>query len=269
MLLMGNGVPSSKVVDNIIAVWSTAENFDSQRYHWPDQTTERRWRFGMSHVCQVHIGMALTKAADDKRQMLTGDGTPVNGKHVECFVITTGDVKIAMLPWVQAGKTAELSAENTVKMINTCQRAYNRWYEKCTDKTGLPTPVRKGSLILNVAGSINDHAANETARVNFLSVIKQRVAKDLGISTTDDMVSFYCNTHKGMLLAKAFRKADHSFLSSLFPDRDKGEFRTSNLLDTFQIQIAKMFGHHTSAYAFGKLRQGEEGVPVICMYVIA
>ena len=50
--------------------------------------------------------------------MLTGDGTPVNGKHVESFIITTDDVKIAMIPWVQAGKASQLSAENTVKMID-------------------------------------------------------------------------------------------------------------------------------------------------------
>ena len=283
MLLMGNGVPSSKVKDNIIAVFSgtrscTAETSkpairkshrnDSSptpadatssqsadlktRYFWPDQTSQRRWRFGMAHVCRCHIGMELTKAANDKKQILTGDGTPVNGKHVECFVITTADVKIAMLPWVQASKTSELSAENTVKMINECQIAYNKWYEKCGDKRGLPTPVKKGSLILNVAASVNDHAANETARVSFLSKIRKRVATELGVESVPDMVSFYCNTHKAMLLAKALRKADHEFLVSLFPDRDKGEFRTSNLLDTFQIQISKMFGHHFGAYAFGK-----------------
>ena len=91
----------------------------------------------MTHVCQVHIGMTLTKAVNDKKQILTGDDTPANGKHVEFFVITTEDVKIEMLPWIQAGKTSELSAENTVKMINTCQTAYNRWNEKCANKQGL------------------------------------------------------------------------------------------------------------------------------------
>ena len=69
---------------------------------------------------------------------------------------------------------------------------------------------------------VNDHAANETARVAFLTKIKRYVASVLGVDT-DDMVSFYCNTHKGMLLAKDLRKADHAFLLSLFPDRDKGE----------------------------------------------
>ena len=50
---------------------------------------------------------------------------------------------------------------------------------------------------------------------------------------------FGCNTHKAMLLAKAFRAADHSFLSELLPERDTaiGEFRTSNMLDMFQMQV--------------------------------
>ena len=183
-------------------------------------------------------------------QVLTGDGTPVRGKHVECFVITTEDVKIAMIPWVQAGKASQLSADNTVKMIDLCQKAYNDFYAACTDKQGLPTPVVQGSLILNVAASVNDHAANETKRVKFISQIKSRIAKELG-ATDSGIEAFYCNTHKAMLLAKALRKADHDFLSTICPVRDSGEFRTSNLLDMFQMQMSKMFGHHVDAYAFG------------------
>ena len=125
--LMANGKPASQVNADITTVLSGGENFDTDRYRWPDQTTHRRWRFGITHVCQVQIGMELTRAANNKKQVLTGDGTPVNGKHVESFVITTDDVKIAMIPWVQAGKGSELSAENTVKMINRCQRAYDDW----------------------------------------------------------------------------------------------------------------------------------------------
>ena len=134
-------------------------------------------------------------------QVLTGDGTPVNGKHVEGFVITTEDVNIAMIPWVQAGKTSSLSAENTVIMIDRCQAAYNKFYEQCQDKEGLPVPVMQGSLILNVAASINDHASNETARVTFISKIKERVAKDLGLVHEGELnlISFHCNAHKAML----------------------------------------------------------------------
>lgn len=55
-----------------------------------------------------------------------------------------------------------------------------------------------------------------------------------------------------MLLAKAFRECDHKWLLSLLPEkRQAGEFRTSNLLDLFELQLAKMFGHTTEAYAFG------------------
>ena len=245
-------IHSSKVSANIVSVLSGTGELHEDLYNWPDERTQRRWRFAMEHICQVQIGMALTKAANDKRQVLTGDGTPVGGKHVEGFVITTEDVNIAMLPWVQPGKTSELSAENTVRMIDRCQRAYNTFYHKSKDKQGLPTPVTQGSLILNVASAVNDHAANETCRVDFISKIKARIADQLGIDTSSGPIyQFYCNTHKAMLLAKAIRKADHEFMSTICPEREKGEFRTSNLLDTFQIQLAKMFGHHWDAYAFG------------------
>ena len=155
-----------------------------------------------------------------------------------------------MIPWVQGGKASELSANNTVLMIDRCQKAYNDFYHHCEDKQGLPAPVTQGSLILNVAATVNDHAANETKRVKFLSKIKARIAKELG-ATDNGIEEFYCNTHKAMLLAKALRKADHDFLATVCPDRDIGEFRTNNLLDTFQIQLAKMFGHHVDSYAFG------------------
>lgn len=136
-------------------------------------------------------------------------------------------------------------------MIDRCQTAYNKFYAKCEDKDGLPVPVKQGSLILNVAASVNDHAANETARVKFISKIRDRIASQLGEDNKNPLVSFYCNTHKAMLLAKALREADHQFMSTVCPDRDEGEFRTSNLLDSFEIQISKMFGHHIESYAFG------------------
>ena len=254
MMLMGNGVPASQVTANVVSIFEgTGKLGDPTRYNWPDQTTYRRWRYGMEHICRVQIGMELTKAAHDKRQVLTGDGTPVNGKHVESFIITTSDVKIAMIPWVQAGKGSELSAHNTVKKLNLCQRANNGWYVKCKDKAGLPVPVQLGSLILNVLGAINDMAPNEIKRVGCLSNIKKRLAVQIFGEEVQasDLISFKCNGHKGMLLAKALRKADHDVFILLFPDRDKGEFRTNNILDMFQIQLAKMFGHHAQSYAFG------------------
>ena len=125
-----------------------------------------------------------------------------------------------------------------------------------------------------MGASVNDHAANESKRVAFISKIKARIAAELGATHTEIM-SFFCNTHKAMLLAKALRKADHDYLSTLCPDRDVGEFRTNNLIDMFCLQLAKMFdspscivalivpcthvvscftlrfGHHSDAYAFG------------------
>ena len=74
--LMANCVPASQVTANIVSVFqSTGRLADPTQYHWPDETTYRRWRYGMAHICRVQIGMELTKAAHDKKQVLTGDGT--------------------------------------------------------------------------------------------------------------------------------------------------------------------------------------------------
>lgn len=83
---MANGVTASQVGNNIITVLSgTGKLGEEGRFNWPDQTAFRRWRYGMTHVCRVQIGMELTRAAHNKRQVLIGDGTPVAGKHVESF----------------------------------------------------------------------------------------------------------------------------------------------------------------------------------------
>ena len=225
---------------------------------------------------------------------------------MECFVITVDDVKIAMLPWVQAGKTSQLSAENTVKMIDRCQRVYNNFYKICKDKEGLPTPVTQGTLILNVAATVNDHASNEKCRVEFISKIRERVAAELDLTDElegNPLVSFYCNTHKvvttscstadgypqtvpvafsfaltlrlcwwrkryarltmtSCLTSVPIATLESSGHPHLHPSYSLSRahssappfaLRSSNLLDTFQIQLAKMFGHHKDAYAFGNL----------------
>ena len=69
MLMMANGTEASKVNSNIVTVLDGTGRLDEELYNWPDQRTYRRWRFGMAHVCQVHIGLALTKAAHNKQQV--------------------------------------------------------------------------------------------------------------------------------------------------------------------------------------------------------
>ena len=76
---------------------------------------------------------------------------PINGKHVECFVISVDEVKITMIPWVQTGKGSELSAENIVKLTDVCQRTDNSWYNKCVNKTGLSITVHDPKSMLNEA----------------------------------------------------------------------------------------------------------------------
>ena len=73
MMMMANGTPASKVTENIVAALTMTKKLgkgiDEEKYNWPDETTLGRWRYGMAYVCQVHIGMELTKAANNKRQV--------------------------------------------------------------------------------------------------------------------------------------------------------------------------------------------------------
>ena len=173
----------------------------------------------MNHICRVQIGLVLTRMTTDKSQVLTGDGTPVKGRHVEGAILSTMECRIAMVPWLQASKAGTMSAANTVRYVDLCQRSYNSFYNRCKDKTGLPAPLKQGSLILNIGGAVNDHASNEGCRIKELSKLKVSRAELL----RDDLQHLYssaeecaataeapitqsnCNHHKLMLIAKAIR----------------------------------------------------------------
>ena len=249
--MMGDGIMASKVESQVrLMLEATAQDEavrkDMEGVKLPDQTTFRRWRYGMAHLCMVQIGMLLTAAATDRKQVLVGDGTPVEGKHVENFVINTSQGEVCMIPWVQAGKTSKLSAQNYALRLKESQLAYNEFYAACEDHQGLPEPVELGSFLFNIASALNDHAANETARNVELSKIKKELAECSETGNVDGkgdaLKQFYCSHHKLMLWAKAIRQADHKFVTELAPDRDSTirEFRTSNVLDMLQLQV-KLF----------------------------
>ena len=62
------------------------------------------------------------------------------------------------------------------------------------------------------------------------------------------MFRFNCSNHKLMLLAKALRDADHTSLTlQLGPNRDVGEFRTTNLIDMLQLQVSTSLTHILSS----------------------
>ena len=225
ILMQGDGIKSSRVNNAVFAVLRQSGMLDDEHVscsdvqNLPDQTSHRRWRYGMNYVCRVQIGLTLTRMATDKSQVLTGDGTPVKGRHVEGAILSTMECRIAMVPWVQASKAGRMSAANTVRYVDLCQRSYNSFYRRCTEKTGLPPPLKQGSLVLNIGCAVNDHAANEGCRIKELSELKKLRSQTL----RDDLSQLYkdedeydttaaapitqvnCNHHKLMLLAKAIR----------------------------------------------------------------
>ena len=174
MFMMADGLPASKVNSNVTHTFKSLEEMfgPAENYKLPHETTHRRWRYGIAYAAQVHIGAELTRAAKiSRRQNITQDGTPHEGHHVESFVIHAGAdledrVRVAMIPWTQAGKASTLSAQTAVQFADICQVAYHVFYNKLRpeDRVGLPDPEPLGSFICNITTAVNDHAANELKR---------------------------------------------------------------------------------------------------------
>ena len=74
MLMMGDGTMASRVEAQVrLMLRACAKDEEAadrmNDVQLPDQTTYRRWRYGMGHLCMVQIGMLLTQAAhEDKNQ---------------------------------------------------------------------------------------------------------------------------------------------------------------------------------------------------------
>ena len=78
MEAMGRGVMSSRVND-IANIFLSRANIVIPKANFPDETTQRRWRYGMHYICMVQVGEMLTRAVrnGDTKMVLTSDGTPV------------------------------------------------------------------------------------------------------------------------------------------------------------------------------------------------
>ena len=166
------------------------------------------------------------------------------GRHVEAFVITAKNVKISMLPWVQADKAGATGASGTRSMLERAQKAYATFYFDLDvrDRGGLPLPLPPGSLLTCVENVQSDNAVNESKRED---VLEEMIGHSLNRAK--------CLHHNIMLMAKSLRKDDHACLSGVLgnaKDSDSG-IRTNNIVDSLQFQLGKLFGHHPSSYVFG------------------
>ena len=114
LLLMGDGMQASRVNGAVYNVLRQSGLLDTDEdIGFPKRQTLGNWRYGMNHVCRVQIGMCLTRMSVDKNQVLTGDGTPVRGRHVEGAILTTRECCIAMVPWIQVGNAMVVGGCNT------------------------------------------------------------------------------------------------------------------------------------------------------------
>ena len=78
MQAMGRGIMSSRVNDIAKIFWQST-NIVIPECNFPDETTQRKWRYGMHYICMVQVGELLTRAVrnGDTKMVITSDGTSV------------------------------------------------------------------------------------------------------------------------------------------------------------------------------------------------
>ena len=79
MRAMGNGSMASRV-NNSVKIFYESTGIVIPDRNFPDQVTQRRWRYGMHYICMVQVGEVLTRAIrnGDKKMAITSDGSPVS-----------------------------------------------------------------------------------------------------------------------------------------------------------------------------------------------
>ena len=112
MKTMANYNTPASVMPSLMAehckVWSQA---DTEDVRFGDPKLFGRLRYAVPFLCLVQIGYLLTKHCH-KDFTQAQDGTPVDtprGRHhVETFVISSKDLQVRALPWVQSDKKGTL-----------------------------------------------------------------------------------------------------------------------------------------------------------------
>ena len=229
----------SSVMETTFALWH-AEQTPEDKLEFARGRTFARWREGVPFLCLIQIGQLLS--ANAKELTIIQDGTPDDGHHVEAFTVHLKDMTIKSFPWIQPDKRSETSADAFKDMISLSLLAYKTAYEACSDKTNLVHPKSPGQVLSAICVLMSDNAPNEEKRAGIVEGW-----------TGHTVISSKCLHHTLMLAAKDVRKACHkSIIATIGVDRDKriGEFQTSNVVDSLQIQLNKEFGH-LDPYAFG------------------
>ena len=84
MRAMGAGAMASRV-NNLAQIFYESAGVTIPKQNLPNQTTQRRWRYGMHYICMVQVGEVLTRAIrnGDVKMAITSDGSPVR-THKPC-----------------------------------------------------------------------------------------------------------------------------------------------------------------------------------------
>ena len=146
---------------------------------------------------------------------------------------------------MQEDKRSQTSANGFKGAILHALTAYRVFYDACSkrgDCDGLPAPKNLEDILYEIRVLMSDNANNEGGREK---VIQGWVGRELQ--------RVKCLHHTLMLACKDVRKSCHRVTTgSIGKERDRkiGEFSTKNVVDSFQLQLGKEFGH-LNPYAFG------------------
>ena len=234
-------------------------------YDWPSAPTLGSWRAGCEASVLAQFGMEMSAAVQRGDKLAFGaDGGAVD-RHVEGMVIKSSTGRFSLVPWEQGSKAGSLTAANTATAIERGMEYYKQFYELCVadkiDMSAYAPPATMHQVILALHVSQRDHAVNEEKRVEAMNKLKlaafEAVYKRPPTAEEKEelcIIDGTCGTHKIMLIATECRKADHTVITErVGTDRDCRirEFSSKNALDSFQLQIHKMFDPHAGAYVFG------------------
>ena len=243
-IMADENIKASRMPSLAKKFYSALCDVDAANKRFGSERWMRKVRFAVAHVCLVHVGMELTRNAH-KVWTATQDGSPIKGHHAEAYVIQAENMILRALPWIQSDKTSVKSANGFCDSFLAAQAAYSLFYDAVppAERSNLPKPKPLGSLISSVGVFMSDNANNETKREDLVS-------KMIG----KEVLRCKCLHHNIMLMCKDIRKADNDVMkASLGEQRDTviREFGTSNILDSVQYQLGKLFGHHPNSYVFG------------------
>ena len=175
--------------------------------------------------------------------------------HVESSVIQIDTGKrLTVIPWFQGDKAGKTTQQHTFKQVDLCQDAFAMVWDRTSvelrHQSSMPEKAPAGRLLCGLKNTQNDHASVELKRVDEIELAIRGLLDDPDFTLN----RAGCTHHQIGLFATAVQKVDSNLLIAKVGaalDTHIKEFKTDNVIDMAQRQLALLFSHHTGAYTFG------------------